>query len=70
MKKKALSFLQPLLFTLGGAIAGYAYYALIGCSTGACAITSSPVRSTLYFALVGFLLSFVFRKGCRDGCST
>lgn len=70
MKKKRLSFLHPLLFTLGGAIAGYAYYALVGCATGTCAITSSPVSSTLYLALVGFLLSFVFRKECRDGCST
>ena len=70
MKKTLRALLQPLLFTLGGAAAGYAYYALVGCATGTCAITSSPVRSALYFALVGFLLSFVFRKGCRDGCST
>ena len=70
MKKKRLPFLRPLLFTLGGAIAGYAYYALVGCSTGTCAITSSPVSSTLYLALVGFLLSGVFGKECRDGCNT
>ncbi|MFN5294254.1 MAG: DUF6132 family protein [Flavobacteriales bacterium] len=36
-----------------GAIAGYAYYALVGCSSGSCAITSNPWISTLYGALMG-----------------
>ena len=69
MKKKRLSFLRPVLFTLGGA-AGYAYYALVGCASGTCAITSNPVSSVLYMGLVGFLLSGVFGGRCRDGCNT
>lgn len=42
--------------TLGitlGAIGGYAYYALVGCSTGSCPITSNPWISTGWGALIG-----------------
>ncbi len=42
MKKRLKKLLRPLLFTLGGALAGLAYYYLVGCSSGSCAITSSP----------------------------
>jgi phage shock protein E len=41
-----------------GAIAGYAYYYFIGCSSGTCAITSNPVNSTLYGILFGALLLY------------
>ena len=41
-----------------GAIAGYAYYYFIGCSSGSCAITSNPVNSTLYGILFGALLLY------------
>ncbi len=40
---------------LVGAGAGYLYWAQIGCSTGSCPITSSPINSTAYGALLGFL---------------
>jgi hypothetical protein len=40
-----------------GAAAGYAYYRFIGCSTGACPLTSHPVRSTIYGAVMGALMS-------------
>jgi hypothetical protein len=39
-----------------GAISGYLYYKYVGCSSGTCRITSKPLNSTLYFALVGGLL--------------
>lgn len=42
MKKRLKKLLRPLLFTLGGALAGLAYYYLVGCSSGSCAITSNP----------------------------
>jgi hypothetical protein len=45
-----------VLFILGGAAAGYAYYRFIGCSSGACPLTSNPVISSLYGALMGFLI--------------
>lgn len=45
-----------------GALLGYAWYYFIGCSSGSCAITSQPLNSTLYGALMGFLLAGTFRK--------
>jgi hypothetical protein len=46
-----------ILFIIGGALAGLAYQRLIGCRTGTCAITSSPFNSSLYGALMGYLLA-------------
>lgn len=40
-----------------GAAAGFAYYKIVGCSSGACPITSNPYISTLYGALIGALAS-------------
>jgi hypothetical protein len=34
-----------------------AYERVVGCRTGACAITANPYISTLYGALMGYLLS-------------
>ena len=45
-----------------GAIAGWCYWYFVGCSTGTCAITSSPVNSTLYGVFLGGLLGNTFRK--------
>ncbi|WP_396177494.1 DUF6132 family protein [Flavobacterium sp.] len=39
-----------------GAVCGYAYYHFIGCASGTCAITSKPLNSTLYGAVLGGLL--------------
>ena len=60
MTKKAL-----LLTGIGiaiGAIAGYAYYFYVGCASGTCAITSKPLNSTLYGALMGGLVFNMFVK--------
>jgi len=40
-----------------GAILGYSYYRFIGCSTGSCPITSNPYASSIYGAIIGFLIS-------------
>jgi hypothetical protein len=45
-----------------GAIAGYAYYYFIGCASGTCAITSKPLNSTLYGAVMGALIADLFKK--------
>jgi hypothetical protein len=45
-----------------GAISGYLYWYYIGCASGSCAITSSPVNSTLYGSLMGGLLTNVFHS--------
>lgn len=51
-----------LLGILPGALAGYAYYYFVGCASGTCAITSSPLNSTLYGSLMGALLLNTFEK--------
>lgn len=38
---------------IGGAL-GFLYYKVVGCRTGSCPITSSPIRSIAYGALMGF----------------
>jgi hypothetical protein len=39
-----------------GALGGFLYYQFIGCN-GSCAITGSPVNSTLYGSLMGLILT-------------
>jgi hypothetical protein len=63
MTKKAL-----LLTGIGiaiGAIAGYVYYFYVGCASGTCAITSKPLNSTLYGALMGGLIFNMFVKDTK-----
>ncbi len=59
-------FLQKYFLTiLGvcvGAAGGYLYYHYVGCESGTCLITSKPVNSTLYGALMGGLFFNIFRK--------
>lgn len=45
-----------------GAFAGWLYWHFIGCSSGTCAITSKPLNSTLYGALMGYLVAGMFKK--------
>jgi hypothetical protein len=45
-----------------GAIGGFMYWNYIGCASGTCMITSKPLNSTLYGALMGFLLFGIFKK--------
>jgi hypothetical protein len=45
-----------------GAAGGYGYYYYAGCASGTCAITSNPLNSTLYGALLGGLLLNIFQK--------
>jgi len=45
-----------------GAIFGYLYYKFVGCASGTCAITSKPINSTLYGAVMGGLLFNMFLK--------
>jgi hypothetical protein len=45
-----------------GAIAGFLYWKWIGCASGTCMITSKPLNSSLYGALMGFLVMGMFKK--------
>jgi len=51
-----------LIGILAGAIGGYLYYHFIGCATGTCPITSKPLNSTIYGAVMGGLLFSIFKK--------
>lgn len=54
-KGKHTMILHTVAFALGGAGLGFGYYKLVGCSSGACPITSNPYISTLFGAVMGFL---------------
>ena len=60
MEFSTSALMRQLLKTLPGialgALAGYAYYAFIGCTSGSCPITSNPRISTVYGAAMGGLL--------------
>jgi hypothetical protein len=60
MTKKAI--IITAIGIVVGAIAGYLYYFYVGCVSGTCAITSKPLNSTLYGALMGGLVFNMFVK--------
>lgn len=45
-----------------GAIGGYLYYHYVGCASGTCPITSKPLNSMLYGAVMGSLFFNIFKK--------
>ena len=64
-----LSFIKKyqgnLIGIIIGAIAGWLYWNFIGCSSGTCAITSKPLNSILYGALMGYLVAGIFQKDVK-----
>jgi len=61
-----LSFIKQHIKTIigiaFGAVAGFLYWNFIGCSSGTCAITSKPINSTIYGAVMGGLLLNIFQS--------
>lgn len=47
---------------VAGAICGYLYYHFVGCANGTCTISSKPLNSTFYGALMGGLFLNMFNK--------
>ena len=45
-----------------GTIGGYLYWRFIGCATGSCPITSSPLNSSIFGAIFGGLIFNTFTK--------
>ena len=52
--------LRLLIGAAVGAVLGFGWHKLVGCSTGACPLTSNPVVSTLYGMTVGALIAGSF----------
>lgn len=51
--------LRMIVGALVGGVLGYGVYRFIGCSTGACPITSNPWVSTIFGVVIGALFSGV-----------
>lgn len=51
-----------ILGVVAGAIGGFLYWRFVGCSTGTCPITSSPVNSSIWGAVMGGLLLSMFKR--------
>lgn len=62
MKSWIVTHKKNFLLLLIGAIAGYCYWYFVGCESGSCAITSVWYRTTIYGAVMGWLVSDVFSK--------
>lgn len=45
-----------------GLLVGYLYWREVGCISGTCPITSSPLNSTLYGGMMGSLAGNIFQK--------
>lgn len=66
MKKWFKSNAVYIIGAAAGAIAGFIYWQQVGCSSGTCMITSKPVNSTIYGALMGSLLLGMFKKEKKE----
>ncbi|HOY31020.1 MAG TPA: DUF6132 family protein [Bacteroidales bacterium] len=66
LKQKLLRLIKKspgaIIGTIIGGAGGYLYYLFVGCSSGACAITSNPFMSVLWGALLGYLIGDTFKK--------
>jgi hypothetical protein len=56
MKKWLNNNKLVLTGVLAGLVAGFLYWKFAGCTSGTCAITSRPLNSSLYGAMMGGLL--------------
>lgn len=62
LKEIIISNKLTLIVGVVGAMGGFLYWHFIGCHSGSCAITSSPINSTLYGTLMGGLLGNIFQS--------
>lgn len=65
MKQNTKKIIMLALGAVLGALAGYAYWYYVGCMSGSCSITSSPINSSLYGGIMGALLLSFFKKNAH-----
>lgn len=56
MKNWMINKKPSIIITLIGSISGYLYWYFVGCEGGTCAITSVWYRTTIYGAIMGWLV--------------
>ena len=56
MKATAIRIVLGLVI---GGVLGYGYQRLVGCSTGTCPLTATPLRTVIYGAAMGLLWALV-----------
>ncbi len=61
LRKFVRSNVWSILGVALGGIVGYFYWREIGCATGTCPITSRPLNSVIYFAVMGYVLAGILR---------
>ena len=49
-----------------GSAGGFLYWSFIGCASGSCPITSSPLMSTIWGGIIGGLLFSMFKKNRQN----
>lgn len=62
MKKLVLKYRLTLTGMILGGVGGYLYWYFIGCQSGTCPITASPLNSAIWGIIMGGLLFNIFQK--------
>ena len=62
MKKLLSDNVLLIMGVMFGAVAGFIYWKLVGCSSGTCPITSLWYNSAIYGAVMGGLLGSMLKK--------
>ena len=66
MKNIVIKYKLELIGLMLGSVAGWCYWYFVGCASGTCAITSSPVNSSLYGAMMGGILASMLKKEKKE----
>ena len=66
MKNIVIKYKLELIGVVLGSITGWCYWYFVGCASGTCTITSSPLNSSLYGAMMGGILASMLRKDKKE----